>query len=85
MSWDSYIDSVLGQSGGNGDKAAIIAVEGGVPWTGAHNGLGMVFQDDESVNIARAFKSKDFTVFQVRQLSQIQSRTRIEWSEKVNL
>ena len=70
MSWDSYIDNLLGHAAGHADKAAIIGLDGGAPWTTAHNGLGLVFQGQEAVDIARVLKSGDFSPFQVRPVIQ---------------
>lgn len=64
MSWDSYIDNLLGHAAGHADKAAIIGLDGGAQWTGANNGTGIMFQGDEGPNIARALKAGDFTPFQ---------------------
>lgn len=64
MSWDSYIDNLLGHAQGNADKAAIIGLDGGASWTTVHNGAGIVVSPEEGANIANAFKSKNFTTFQ---------------------
>lgn len=61
MSWDSYIDNLMGQCSGSCDKAAIIALDGGAPWTTAYDGKGIVLQPIEAQNISKAFKSGDFT------------------------
>ncbi|XP_060081234.1 profilin-like [Ylistrum balloti] len=68
MSWDSYIDNLIGQtkdSAGSAhvDKACIIGLDGGAPWTtNAHtNAFNMA--PDECAKIAKAFKSKDFSPF----------------------
>jgi len=47
MSWDSYIDNLIAQSkDGSGnthcDKACIIGVEGGGPWTSAGHANALV-------------------------------------------
>ncbi|NEO74995.1 profilin [Moorena sp. SIO4G3] len=68
MSWDSYIDNLIGQSkDANGtvhvDKASIIGIDGGAKWTTDAHPNALKLNPDESTNIANAFKSKDFTGF----------------------
>ena len=68
MSWDSYIDNLLAQtkdaSGScHADKACIIGLDGGGAWTSAGHGSALVLQGQEGPNIAKCFKSKDFTAF----------------------
>jgi len=68
MSWDSYIDNLVQQSkDGEGqehtDKACIIGLDGGASWTTAGHALALKLEAEESANIAKAFKSKDFTPF----------------------
>lgn len=67
-SWDAQIQDLLSQTKGrdghkNGDKAAIIGLDGS-KWTtdGATNGLKL--SELEAANIANAFKSNDFTSMQ---------------------
>jgi len=64
MSWDSYIDNLLGHGQGHADKAAIIGLDGGAPWTTVCDGKGLVFQGTEAQVIAAALKSRDFTPLQ---------------------
>ena len=69
MSWDSYIDNLVAQSkDGSGaahtDRACIIALDGGAAWTTAGHANALKLQGGESANIAKVFKSKDFTSFQ---------------------
>lgn len=45
------------------DRAAIIGMDGGAPWTTAGHTNAFKLQGDEGANIARCFKSKDFTTF----------------------
>lgn len=69
MSWDSYIDNLIGHSkDGAGhdhcDKACIIGLDGGAPWTSAGHAKGISLNGNEGATIAQCFKSKDFTKFQ---------------------
>ena len=68
MSWDSYIDNLVAQtkdtSGtAHADRACIIGLDGGAPWTTAGHACAFKLEGQEGANIARCFKSKDFTVF----------------------
>jgi len=68
MSWDSYIDNLIQHSAdANGtkhaDRACIIGIDGGAAWTTATNPSGLQLNPQEAANIARAFKSKDFSTF----------------------
>lgn len=68
MSWDGYIDNLVAQtkdaSGtAHADKACIIGLDGGAPWTTAGHASALVLQGTEGTTIAGAFKSKDFTIF----------------------
>jgi len=69
MSWDSYIDNLIAQtkdaSGtAHCDRACIIGLDGGAPWTTAGHANALKLQGQEGPNIAKCFKSKDFTQFQ---------------------
>lgn len=69
MSWDSYIDNLLGHSKdptgtSHVDKACIIGLDGGAPWTTAANPNALVLQGSEGANIAKCMKNKDFSPFQ---------------------
>jgi len=69
MSWDSYIDNLVAQTkdaGGTAhcDKACIIGLDGGAPWTTAGHANALKLQGQEGPNIAKCFKGKDFAVFQ---------------------
>ena len=68
MSWDSYIDNLISQtkdSSGtaHADKACIISLDGGAPWTTAAHPNALALQGNEGSNIAKCFKNKDFTAF----------------------
>ncbi|XP_020903662.1 profilin [Exaiptasia diaphana] len=68
MSWDSYIDNLLAQSkDASGschvDRACIIGLDGGAPWTTAGHANSLKLQGQEGANIAKCFKSKDFSAF----------------------
>ena len=67
MSWDSYIDNLIAQTRDtNGvahcDKACIIGMNGSI-WTTLGHPNAVKLQGSESLNIARCFKTKDFTPF----------------------
>ncbi|XP_063952826.1 profilin-like [Lytechinus pictus] len=68
MSWDSYIDNLVAQTkdaSGNAhcDKACIIGMDGGAPWTTDGHACAFKLIDQEGKNIADSFKSKNFTAF----------------------
>ena len=68
MSWDSYIDNLIGQSKDQSgtahvDRACIIGIDGGAPWTTASHPKALKLQGQEGANITRCFQSKDFTYF----------------------
>jgi len=61
MSWDSYIDNLIGHAGAsNCDRACIIGIDGSA-WTTTSHACAMNMSGTEVANIARCFKSKDFT------------------------
>lgn len=62
MSWDSYIDNLLGHCGGHCDKACIIGLDGS-KWTTDGHASALKIQGSEAANIARCFQSKDFSQF----------------------
>ncbi|KAL9965128.1 hypothetical protein ACROYT_G028883 [Oculina patagonica] len=45
------------------DRACIIGLDGGAAWTTAAHASALKLQGQEGVNIAKAFKSKDFSPF----------------------
>lgn len=68
MSWDSYIDNLIAQtkdSSGtaHADRACIIGLDGGAKWTTDGHPNALKLQSEEGANIARCFKSKDFSQF----------------------
>ncbi|XP_075254434.1 profilin-like [Convolutriloba macropyga] len=68
MSWDSYIDTVIGYSvdeSGNQhvDKVCIIGREG-TKWTTDEHPSAIKIQADEINAIVKAFENKDFSAFQ---------------------
>jgi len=63
MSWDSYIDNLLGHTGGNADKACIIGKDGSI-WTSHGHASAMKLSAAEAATIGAAFKAGDFTTFQ---------------------
>ena len=67
MSWDSYIDNLIAQSKDGGgqthvDKVCIIGLDGGAQWTSNDHPAALKLCPDEAANIARCFKTKDFTL-----------------------
>ena len=63
MSWDSYIDTLIVQtkdaSGATHcERACIIALDGGALWTGNNK---LKLTTSEAANIAKAFKTKNFS------------------------
>lgn len=62
--WDAYIDNIITGSGNNADKAGIIGLDGGAPWTTGQHPNGIVLQGTEGTTIASCMKSRDFTNFQ---------------------
>ena len=69
MSWDSYIDNLIAQTrdasgAAHADKACIIGIESGAKWTTDWHANAFKLTATEAANIARCFKSKDFTSFQ---------------------
>jgi len=64
MSWNSYIDSVLGGCTGNADQVCIIGLENGGPWTTAAHSSNLNLVGNEGVPIANALKSNDPSTLQ---------------------
>ncbi|CAH1801073.1 unnamed protein product, partial [Owenia fusiformis] len=63
MSWDSYIDNLIGHTAGNCDKACIIGLDGS-KWTTDGHDKALKIQASEAATIGQAMTSKDFTPFQ---------------------
>jgi profilin len=68
MSWDGYIDTLIGQSvDGSGaahcDSACIIGLDGGARWTSDAHAKGMKLTPQEGQAIANCFKNRDFSSF----------------------
>ncbi|XP_064394761.1 profilin-like [Halichondria panicea] len=68
MSWDSYLDNLVAQSKdasgtAHVDKCCIIGLDGGAPWTTAASAVAFKLEGQEGPNIAKCFKSKDYTSF----------------------
>jgi len=63
MSWDSYIDNLLGHAGGNADKACIIGLDGS-KWTSDTPANALKITAAEAATIGKAFRSKDFSPLQ---------------------
>ena len=65
MSWDSYIDNLVDHAKDSTgtyhcDKACIIGLNGGAPWTSATHANALQLQGSEGADIATCFKSGDF-------------------------
>lgn len=63
MSWDSYIDNLIGHTAGSCDKVCIIGLDGS-PWTTSGHANSIKLSAEECTNIAKCFKSKDFSSLQ---------------------
>ncbi|XP_015769032.1 PREDICTED: profilin-like isoform X3 [Acropora digitifera] len=68
MSWDSYIDNLIAQtkdaSGkAHCDKACIIGLDGGAPWTTSNHPNALELNHSEAQTISRCFRNKDFSLF----------------------
>jgi len=64
MSWNSYIDSLLGGCNGNADKGCLMGLQNGGPWTTADHASNINLVGNEGVTIANALKSNDPATFQ---------------------
>jgi len=62
MSWDAYVDNLLGHAAGHADKACIIGKDGSL-WTTSANPKNLNLSPTEASNIGKAFES-EFTPFQ---------------------
>ena len=63
MSWDSYIDNLIGHTGGACDKAAIIGKDGS-KWTTDGHPEALKVTPSEAAAIGRVMTSQDYTSFQ---------------------
>jgi len=63
MSWDSYIDNLIGQCGGSCDRACIIGQDGSA-WTTQGHPKAFKVTPAEATKIAAAMKSGDMSTFQ---------------------
>ena len=63
MSWDSYIDNLLGHCAGACDVACIIGQDGS-KWTTDGHASALKITAPEAATIGRAMQSKDMTTFQ---------------------
>lgn len=66
MSWDGYIDSVLGGSKGACDSACVIGLTGGASWTTPAHAHHMHHHPPEGQAIAAAMTAEDYTSFQAK-------------------
>ena len=65
MSWDGYIDSVIGHSNGSCDKVAIIGLANGAFWTSSNHANSFDISADERRTIAAAMLCEDVSGFQM--------------------
>lgn len=63
MSWDSYIDNLLGHTSGHGDKACIIGLDGS-KWTTDSPAAAIKISPSEAATIGKAINSGDHTILQ---------------------
>lgn len=63
MSWDSYIDNLLGHCAGHCDKACIIGVDGS-KWTTDNHASQFKLTPAEAVTIGKVMSGDDYTSFQ---------------------
>jgi len=63
MSWDSYIDNLLGHAGGHGDMACIIGMDGS-KWTTDGHANSLKITPEEAGKIGNCYKSNDMSLFQ---------------------
>ncbi|XP_076086834.1 profilin-like [Mytilus galloprovincialis] len=68
MSWDSYLDNLIGQSkdekgSAQADRACIIGLDGGGKWTTDAHASALKLDQTEATSIANCFKKSDFSQF----------------------
>lgn len=63
MSWDSYIDNLIGHTVDNCDKACIIGLDGS-KWTTDAHAKSIKISGAEAATIGRVFQSGDFSPLQ---------------------
>jgi len=63
MSWDSYIDNLIGHSNGSTDKVAIISLTDGSSWTSHTHPSAMKVSPAEGKTIAIAVANEDSNAF----------------------
>jgi len=63
MSWNGYIDNLLGHCGGHADLACIIGLDGSM-WTTSDHASNLNLTATEAANIGKTMKSGEFTLFQ---------------------
>ncbi|KAL4232425.1 hypothetical protein ACF0H5_009992 [Mactra antiquata] len=60
MSWNGYIDTIMGHANNNADYACIIGKDG-IPWTNAEHAKQLKLSTDEAKFISECFAKEDFT------------------------
>jgi len=63
MSWDSYIDNIIGHSSGHCDKACIIGQDG-TKWSTDNHANALRITAAEAATIGKVFASGDITIFE---------------------
>jgi len=63
MSWDSYIDNLIGHANGSTDKVAIISLADGSSWTSHTHPNAMKISPAEGKVIATAMEKEDSSAF----------------------
>ena len=63
MSWNSYIDSIIGSSKEQLVKACIVGLDGSI-WTTDNHPLALRISVSEAATISKIMSSKDFVLFQ---------------------
>jgi len=63
MSWDSYIDNLIGHSQESTDKVAIIGLDGSM-WTTSGHPKAICLSAGESQTIGKVMKTQDYSSFQ---------------------
>ena len=66
MSWDGYIDHIIGGTNGACDQACIIGLDGGGAWTTEKHGSALKISQQEGSTIAKALNNEDCTSFQTK-------------------
>ncbi|XP_057298905.1 profilin-like [Hydractinia symbiolongicarpus] len=63
MSWDGYIENIIGRMKNHCDRVCIIGLKDGGHWTSINHPNAMHLTSSESQHIATAMRKADFTTF----------------------